>query len=84
MPRRRRKADKESPRRNRSSGFACLKVLGQIPVAKLGIPVDAKIEDQTAQHKEIHLPVSPLVELPEFWQFPRFRHSNLFFELCFQ
>ena len=53
--------------------------------AKVGIPrstLDSKIK--TAQHKEIHVPVSPVVQLPEFWQFPRFCHSHFYFEPCFQ
>jgi len=55
------------PSLNRSSSFACLKFLGQIKSGcQTGIPVDAKIEDQRAQHEEIRLPANPLVELAEF------------------
>jgi len=53
--------------------------------ANLGIPrstLDFRIK--TAQYKETRLPVSPLVELPEVWQFPRFCHSNFYLEPCFQ
>ena len=51
--------------------FRLFKIPGSnSPVAKLGIPVDAKIdakiEDQRPQPKEIRLPVNPLVELAEF------------------
>jgi hypothetical protein len=64
MLRRRRKADKES---QPVEQFRLFKIPGSnSPVAKLGIPVDAKIEDQRPQHKEIRLPVNPLVELAEF------------------
>jgi len=34
---------------------------------------------QTAQHKEILHSVGPVVQLPEFWQFPRFCHCDLLF-----
>jgi|HubBroStandDraft_6_1064221.scaffolds.fasta_scaffold48474_1 hypothetical protein len=64
MPRRRRKAYKVP---HQVEQFRLFKIPGSnSPVAKLGIPVDAKIEDRTAQHEEIRLPVNPLVELTEF------------------
>jgi hypothetical protein len=54
--------NKESPGRNRSSSFAGLKLLRQmVRLPNSEFPGHAKIEDRTAQHKEIHLPVSPLV-----------------------
>jgi len=40
--------------------------------------VDARFENQTAQHKEKHYPVSPR-QLPEFWNFLRFCHSYFLF-----
>jgi hypothetical protein len=53
MPRRRREADKEVSSTQQVERFRLFKIDGSNgPVAKLGIPVDAKIEDQTVQHKE--------------------------------
>ena len=50
----------------------------------LGIPrstLDLKIKQLDIKK---HLPVNPLIELPDFWHFLKFCHSNFFFEPCFQ